>query len=376
MASFDTDVDFSQSRAGEINAVAWVFTGTAIAVVALKLFARGHVAKSLGWDDFFIFFSMGLSIIAAAFVSYAVTLGLGRHTAAVIADHGTDRYVQTAKWQIIAFPFNIGAFSFPNISIAILVSHLLDPNPLRTRCLYAMVTMQVVFAMVSIFIVFFQCRPTQKLWDAAREGQCWDASVFDDFSYWVSAYTTMTDVVLAVVPIRVFWKLQMRTATKVGVCIMMGLTLLSAIVTIIKATYLHLFTDRTDPLYNVVPLVVWGLIEQNVVIVAACIPTLRPFFRKAFESKGYRSDSLSHTSHPYSGASAFKLSTTPKLKPSGAKRLPSESELPLDTIPHDQDSEEADAADLRRGIWRTSQIQVTVQQSGDGTAHAPGDARR
>ncbi|PYI15647.1 hypothetical protein BO99DRAFT_467685 [Aspergillus violaceofuscus CBS 115571] len=366
MASFDTDVDFSESRAAEINAVAWVFTGIAIAVVALKLFARGHVAKSLGWDDFFIFFSMGLSIIAAAFVSYAVTLGLGRHTAAVIADHGTDRYVQTAKWQIIAFR----AFSFPNISIAILISHLLDPNPLRTRGLYAMVTMQVVFAMVSVFIVFFQCRPTQKLWDASREGRCWDASVFDDFSYWVSAYTTMTDIVLAVVPIRVFWKLQMRTSTKVGVCIMMGLTLLSAIVTIVKATYLHLFTDRTDPLYNVVPLVVWGLIEQNVVIVAACIPTLRPFFRKAFESKGYRSDS--HPSHPYSGGSAFKLSTTPK--PSGAQRLPSESELPLDTIPpHDQDGE-ADAADSRRGIWRTSQIHVTVQQSGAGAAHVPMDA--
>ncbi|PYH80047.1 hypothetical protein BO82DRAFT_120123 [Aspergillus uvarum CBS 121591] len=369
MASFDTDVDFSESRAAEIHAVAWVFTGIAIAVVALKLFARGHVAKSLGWDDFFIFFSMGLSIIAAAFVSYAVTLGLGRHTAAVIADHGTDRYVQTAKWQIIAFPFNIGAFSFPNISIAILVSHLLDPNPLRTRCLYAMVTMQVVFAMVSVFIVFFQCRPTQKLWDASREGQCWDASVFDDFSYWVSAYTTMTDIVLAVVPIRVFWKLQMRTSTKVGVCIMMGLTLLSAIVTIVKATYLHLFTDRTDPLYNVVPLVVWGLIEQNVVIVAACIPTLRPFFRKAFESKGYRSDS--HTSHVYSGGSTFKLSTTPK--PSGAQRLPSESDLPLDT--NHQDGE-ADAADLRRGIWRTSQIHVTVQQSGARAAHVPVDALR
>lgn len=28
---------------------------------------------------------------------------------------------------------------------------------------------------------------------------------------------------------------------------MMGLTLLSAIVTLVKATYLHLFTDKTDP---------------------------------------------------------------------------------------------------------------------------------
>lgn len=58
---------------------------------------------------------------------------------------------------------------------------------------------------------------------------------------------TMTDIVLAIVPINAFWKLQMQTPTLVDVCIMMGLTMLSAIVTIVKATYLHLFTDHSDP---------------------------------------------------------------------------------------------------------------------------------
>ena len=85
------------------------------------------------------------------------------------------------------------------------------------------------------------------LWNPTAGGTCWSSDVFDDFSYWVSAYTAMTDIVLAVVPIRAFWKLQMPTATKVSVCVMMGLTLLSAIVTIVKATYLHLFTNHTDP---------------------------------------------------------------------------------------------------------------------------------
>lgn len=55
---FSTDVDFSESRSVEINVVGWVFTGIAIAAVGLKLFTRGHIVKKLGWDDFFIFFSM------------------------------------------------------------------------------------------------------------------------------------------------------------------------------------------------------------------------------------------------------------------------------------------------------------------------------
>jgi hypothetical protein len=107
--------------------------------------------------------------------------------------------------------------------------------------------------MASVFIIFLQCTPTEALWNSAVAGKCWDADIFNDFSYWVSAYTTMTDIILAIVPISVFWKLQMRFSTKLGVCIMMGLTLLSAIVTIVKATYLHLFTDRTDPRMSIPP---------------------------------------------------------------------------------------------------------------------------
>lgn len=153
----------------------------------------------------------------------------------------------------------LGSFSFPNISIAILVNRLLDPNVLRSRFIYGLAIMQVVFATIAVIILFSMCSPVQKLWDSSRAGTCWSPDVLNDFSYWVSAYTTITDIVLAIIPISVFWKLQMPQSTKLGVCIMMGLTLLSAIVTIVKATYLHLFTDHNDPLYNVVPLVLWGL---------------------------------------------------------------------------------------------------------------------
>ncbi|KAJ5171339.1 uncharacterized protein N7500_004122 [Penicillium coprophilum] len=106
MASFDTNVDHGETRAMEINAIGWVFTGISIAAVSLKLFARID-SKRFGWDDFFIVLSLALSVIATAFVSYSVTLGLGRHTATVVSEYGIERYEQSAYWQIIAYPFNI-----------------------------------------------------------------------------------------------------------------------------------------------------------------------------------------------------------------------------------------------------------------------------
>lgn len=66
----------------------------------------------------------------------------------------------------------------------------------------------------------------------------------------------MTDIVLAVTPISEIWNLQMRFSKKLSVCVMMGLTVLSAIVTIVKATYLHLFKDKTDlRKYNLIPFI-------------------------------------------------------------------------------------------------------------------------
>lgn len=110
-----------------------------------------------------------------------------------------------------------------------------------------MVIFQVVVAMISVFIIYLQCDPPPILWDHRIPGTCWDPKVFDGFQYFVSSWTTFTDIVLAIVPVSAFWKLQMRTSTKVGVCVMMSLTLLSAIMTIVKATLIHTFTNKTDP---------------------------------------------------------------------------------------------------------------------------------
>lgn len=79
MASFNTDVDFNESRGVEINVIGWVFTGIAIATVGLKLFTRGRIAKTLGWDDFFIFFSMVSTSVAAMIITNVWTAGPQYH---------------------------------------------------------------------------------------------------------------------------------------------------------------------------------------------------------------------------------------------------------------------------------------------------------
>jgi hypothetical protein len=73
--------------------------------------------------------------------------------------------------------------------------------------LYTMVVAQVVFAIVTIILAFAQCQPTRKLWEKNTPGICWSPNVLNYFSYWFCAYTTVTDLVLAVIPVTAFWQL-------------------------------------------------------------------------------------------------------------------------------------------------------------------------
>ncbi|KAL2782700.1 hypothetical protein BJX66DRAFT_345603 [Aspergillus keveii] len=185
MATTQTNADLDENHAVNVHIVGCVFTGIAIATVGLKITAR-QMVKRLGWDDFFIIFSLGLSVIAAAFVSYLVTLGLGHHNATPIADHGMERVNLTAKLQFVtlatlnAINTKAGSFSSPNI-IAMLINNLLDPNPLRAHFLMGMTIMYHLRHDQRLPHLPLQCTPTAALWDHTIMGSCWPESVFNKF---------------------------------------------------------------------------------------------------------------------------------------------------------------------------------------------------
>lgn len=54
--------DLTDSRQTEVLVVAWTMTGAAILIVAVKIFTRVKIVQIIGWDDFFIIFSLVRSL--------------------------------------------------------------------------------------------------------------------------------------------------------------------------------------------------------------------------------------------------------------------------------------------------------------------------
>jgi hypothetical protein len=98
-------------------------------------------------------------------------------------------------------------------------------------------------------------------------------------------------------------------------------------------------------------------VEQNVVIVAACIPTLKPFFHKAFN--GDRSGRSGRSNPNQSASKGSKLSSKMTSKNFSQSRknpdLESASEMPLDDM---GPQEYAESSTSQKGILRTLDVSM------------------
>ncbi|KAF5021868.1 hypothetical protein F66182_6095 [Fusarium sp. NRRL 66182] len=321
-ATIDTSNIPTDSKQLMFTAVIWILAAIATFFVAVKLTSTVIIFRRPGWDDLVILLSMVSSIITTAFIQASIHYGLGRHTSAVLAEpDGLDNIIKLNRMKIIGYSFNVVAYTLPSVAILILIERLLGKTTNTARMfLRAVVAIQLVLGVMAIILMFVQCRPIKKLWLRDTPGTCFDQKVFN-YSFYVHAcYTTFAAFVLAVVPIRAFWKLQMKRQEKVEVTLLLGFTFTGAIFSVVKACYLTKFYNRLDPnpLYNIVTLLIWGLVEQNVVIMAACVPTIRPLIR------------LIQDKHPIRSAVGYlKGSTDCSNDGADSKHNSSVSEMPL-----------------------------------------------
>ncbi|KAJ9422547.1 hypothetical protein QL093DRAFT_2636626 [Fusarium oxysporum] len=255
-----------------------------------KLFTTVCIFRRPGWDDLMIVFSLVGSIVASSLVQTSADLGLGRPPSGRCfrtwrnSEDGQDKDPSG------------GRLSLPNAAILILIERLVGKTKtIPHRFLRVVVAIQTMLALASVIIIFVQCRPTKMLWDQSAQGECWSPHVFNYTSYVVSGFTVFTDLVLAIVPIHAFWKLQLKVQEKLEITFMLGLTFLSAISPSSKLhNWIHSTTEQTlvgaqcysilgvkltTLVCNVVTLIIWGIIEQNIVIMATSVPTLRPLLR-------------------------------------------------------------------------------------------------
>ena len=240
----------------------WTTVGTSAVVVALRFVGR-RMIRSTGADDWMMLFTLVSStlpilmrpltprqilfILFAAFTTKDVSLGGMRHLYYLSPAEATD----ALKWNWLAQPWVIMGFATGKISVGLLILRLLPPNVAwRKWIVWGAVVAAFVFSAVNVILTFAQCSPVSGLWDptllASGQATCWSPLIQTRFAEFLSGWNIFTDTLLALLPITLFWRLNISWQKKLRLSVLLGLGVSAAVCAIVKTTFLVALSQRSD----------------------------------------------------------------------------------------------------------------------------------
>ncbi|KAJ4990325.1 integral membrane family protein [Stagonosporopsis vannaccii] len=261
-------------------------TGSLFALAMITVFARFYVRifqmKIFGWDDVMMTISAALSTSCLGLFVKLIALGLGRHAEAFPLKNVFPFFKFIYFYSILI----IFAYSFIKLSIGFFLLRLADRTKWRPFLIGVLVFIGC-FTIGSTFAIIFQCTPVAAGWDynlrpPTGDGKCYDATIFKNVGVFNSSVNIATDLLFALIPIPMVWKLQVNLRTRIGLAIVLSLGLFASAVAIYKTPMQANFFKETDWSGHGAWYYIWQQVEMNVGIIAANLPTLKPLFANFF----------------------------------------------------------------------------------------------
>ncbi|KAL1845002.1 hypothetical protein VTK73DRAFT_1353 [Phialemonium thermophilum] len=255
----------------QLNLTIWVLAALATVFLALRVYCKLWRGRRLWWDDHFLVASWVALVFATSVISAGVADGLGRHNADI------DR----AKFErVVLFSYASGfgacvATLWSKTSFALT---LLRISGGWTRAVVvAILVATTVVVGGNGALQWLQCWPVAKLWKPAVEGRCLPSAVVRDYNTSVSGFSGAMDIVLALLPWSIIWGLTMNKKEKMGALFAMSMGVFAGITSLLKITSLD--SIGNGDIATGVNLMIFGIAEAAITIVAASVPILRALLR-------------------------------------------------------------------------------------------------
>ncbi|KAI9931938.1 hypothetical protein ASPWEDRAFT_171934 [Aspergillus wentii DTO 134E9] len=257
----------ASSQGPVVSGIAIAFAVLTFIVICLRLFARIYVLGKMGLDDYLI---IGACLFSWAFIAatlVAVKNGLGKH----IDDADPNLLITYAFAVWLSSMFYLACLGFVKTSVLCFYMRLGDRT--LTRMSYVMMGVITVQAVSFVLTAAFQCSPIHDAWTGATpESKCININVFYLAN---AALNIFTDLLTYTLPIRVILKLQIPRKQKIALAFILCLGLFACVSSIIRITYIPAMLSSSDSTYAISGAMYWSVIETNVGIFAASIPSFK-----------------------------------------------------------------------------------------------------
>ncbi|KAI1209448.1 uncharacterized protein F4807DRAFT_467671 [Annulohypoxylon truncatum] len=271
-----------------VIAFAWILAAISTTVVALRFYARLTFRGRFSLDDYIIIITLILNLTNSAFLTVASHWGLGKHIQDLASQPQDVIYFE--KWVYLTYGPAILSPGFGRISFAFLLLSLTPPSKARRRLLWVVICAQFIADVGTVIIIYAQCKPAQGYWDKQVKSECWPLYTQVYAGYIQGSICALSDLVLALFPSSLLWNLRMHWRQKASLAGIMGLGIFAMMAAIAKTVYLREIDAFSDRSYNMAILTILWTIEDNFVLIAVSIPTIKPVLKAPRTANQSRSD--------------------------------------------------------------------------------------
>ncbi|CAJ2513924.1 Uu.00g020430.m01.CDS01 [Anthostomella pinea] len=256
-----------------VTAVAIAFGVLTAIVISLRSWARIWLVKSFGADDALIVIAALFSWAFMVVIILAAQHGLGRHYADVIPLGRPNEQVYSFSIWLSSILYN-ACLSCIKLSVLALYMRLGDAT-LR-RLAIGMIVIVGCQAVANVLASVFQCLPVRAAWDHLNI-QPYEKHCIDIGAYYLAnaAINIITDILVYTLPVRLVMRLQVPRRQKIGLAVMLCLGLLACISSIVRITFIPRIVANLDITWVYTGALYWSVIEINVGILAASIPSFK-----------------------------------------------------------------------------------------------------
>ncbi|RYO84349.1 hypothetical protein DL766_002692 [Monosporascus sp. MC13-8B] len=149
----------------------------------------------------------------------------------------------------------------------------------------------------TISLQLFLCFPIERNWAVTSPQLLCDYTVPERIFRIAWALHFFGSIVIFLLPFSLLHKLQMRTRTRLGVYGVLFLGFIDIAFSLTRFLNVHLNTN--SGFRSITLISAWNALDANIGLVVACLPSLRPYFRRNFKaSYGYKYDKPCSTGSP------------------------------------------------------------------------------
>jgi fucose permease len=291
--------------------------------VAARLVCRYFIVKKLSWDDKIMALAWFLAFWLSFTVCLGATNGLGRH------DEDIPRH-QLPRLRRCEYVFSIlynPALMAAKTSVLIFYLRLAKHTQVVLR--YASWATLIVVNLAGTVLTFmnvFQCSPVDAAWNVGLYDKAKCIPLLTEFIC-AAPVNVITDLAILALPIPVLTSMRLPSRQKTILVLTFTLGIFVTIVDVVRIYYLQrAITDipqgiSSDPQvsfggqanfpWNASLSFMWSVVEVNVGMTCACVPTLKPLILKLLPAMLYDPEGTRSVSSTAKGPSDAESPSSP-----------------------------------------------------------------